>query len=69
MKKNQIISIIVMALLVLLVLAANVWRRHQQVKGVRVDIDYCGTDTLVTAQQVENLIIATIPSILSKQLR
>lgn len=69
MKKNQIISIIVLALLALLVLAANMWRRHQQVKGVRVDIDYCGSDTLVTAQQVESLIIDSIPGLLSKQLR
>ena len=69
MKKNRLISIIALTLLVLLVLAANVWRRHQQVKGVRVDIDYCGSDTLVTAQQVEGLILDSIPDLLSKQLR
>ena len=68
-KKTKIISIAVVVLLALLVLAANVWRRQSLVRDVRVDIDYGGCDTLVTAQQVEEQIRAAMPDITSRMLR
>lgn len=68
-KKTKIMTIAIVALLVLLVLAANIWRRQSLVRGVRVDIDYRGGDTLVTAQQVEEQICAAIPDLMTKMLR
>ena len=68
-KKTKIISILIVVLLALLVLAANVWRRQSQVRDVRVDIDYGGSDTLVTSSQVEEQILAAMPDITSRMLR
>ena len=69
MKKNKIISVLVVVLLVTLVVAANVWRRQSLVKGVRVDVDYDGSDTLVTARQVEEQIMASMPQLTTTKLR
>ena len=55
-KKTKIISILTIVLLVVLVVAANIWRRQSIVRDVRVDIDYCGADTLVTSMQVAELV-------------
>ena len=68
-KKTKIISIALVALLVLLVLAANIWRRQSLVRGVKVDIDYLGGDTLVTDQQVEGQIRAAMPHLTTTMLR
>ena len=68
-KKTKIISIALVALLVLLVLAANIWRRQSLVRGVKVDIDYLGGDTLVTDQQVEGQICAAMPHLTTTMLR
>ena len=69
MKKNKIISILLVVLLAVLVVVANVWRRQSLVKGVRADIDYDGSDTLVTPRQVEELVIASMPQLTTTQLR
>lgn len=68
-KKTKIVSVIVVVLLAVLVIAANVWRRQSLVRGVKVDIDYDSADTLVTAHQVEELILAAIPHLTSTMLR
>ncbi len=67
-KKTKIISILLIVLLVVLVVAANVWRRQSQVRDVRVDIDYCGADTLVTGRQVADLVKKELPSLTTKML-
>ena len=68
-KKTKIISILIVVLIALLVLAANVWRRQSLVRDVRVDIDYGGSDTLVTPIQVAEQIKAAMPDITSRMLR
>lgn len=68
-KKTKIISILFVVLLVILVVAANIWRRQSQVRDVRVDIDYCGADTLVTGTEVADLVKKELPSLTSKMLR
>ncbi len=67
-KKTKIISILLIVLLVVLVVAANIWRRQSQVREVRVDIDYCGADTLVTGAQVADLIKKELPSLATQML-
>ena len=62
-------SVALIVLLVLLVFAANLWRRQSLVRDVRVDIDYGASDTLVTAHQVEEQIRAAIPDITNRMLR
>lgn len=68
-KKAKIISIVVVVLLAILVVAANLWRRKSLVRDVRTDIEYNGVDTLVTGQQISNLIRNALPDISSKMLR
>jgi cell division protein FtsQ len=68
-KKTKIISILIVVLLALLVLAANMWRRQSLVRDVRVDIDYGGSDTLVTPIQVAEQIKTAMPDITSRMLR
>jgi cell division protein FtsQ len=68
-KKTKIISILTIVLLVVLVVAANIWRRQSIVRDVRVDIDYCGADTLVTSMQVAELVKKELPSLTSQMLR
>ena len=68
-KKTKILSLLIALLVALLVLAANVWRRQLLVKEVKVDIDYGCSDTLVTAQQVEQQIRDAMPHLTSQMLR
>ncbi len=68
-KKLKIAPLIALLLLVILVVVANRWRSLSPVRSVRVDIDYCGADTLVTPQQVVDLVVDSMPDILSKRLR
>lgn len=68
-KKTKIISIVIVVLLAILVVAANVWRRKSLVRDIRADIEYNGVDTLVTGQQISDLIRNGIPDISSKMVR
>lgn len=68
-KKSRILSLLSFVLLLVLVVAANVWRRHSMVRDVRVEIDYCGADTLVTGRMVAELIRHEMPSVDSVMLR
>ncbi|MBR1834203.1 MAG: hypothetical protein IJ785_01660 [Bacteroidales bacterium] len=68
-KRLKIVPLGVVLLLVALIIAANVWRGRSQVRSVRVDIDYCGADTLVTPQQVADLVLRSMPDITSQRLR
>jgi cell division protein FtsQ len=68
-KKTKIISILLVVLLVVLVVVANIWRRQSLVREVRVDIDYCGGDTLVTDKEVADLVKKEIPTLTSQMLR
>lgn len=68
-KKAKILTLLGAMLLVVLVVAANVWRMHSTVRDVRVEIDYCGADTLVQGSQVAALVRQQMPSIDSVQLR
>ena len=69
MKRVKIVPVCVVLLLAALVVAANWWRGGSQVRGVRVDIDYGGSDTLVVPRQGEDLIMQQMPDITSKRLR
>lgn len=62
-KKSKIISVIVVLLLSALIVASNLWRRNTLVRDVKVVIDYCGSDTLVTAKQTAGLIRAAMPGL------
>lgn len=68
-KKPKIIPLSACLLLLLLVVAANVWRSRSLVRGVRADIDYQGGDTLITPQQVSQLILDANPRLTSTMLR
>ena len=68
-RKTKILSVIIIALLAILVLAANIWRSRSMVRDVRVDIDYCGVDTLISEGEVADLIRGAIPDITSKLVR
>ena len=68
-KKLKIAPIVALLLLVLLVVVANRWRSLSPVRSVRVDIDYCGADTLVTPQQVVDLVVDSMPDIMTRRLR
>lgn len=68
-KKTKIVSVILIVLLGVLVVASNIWRRQSQVRGIRVEIDYCGADTLVTDVQVADMVAAAMPMLTSQMLR
>ena len=68
-KKTKIIAIVAVVLLVVLIVAANMWRGQSRVRSVRVNIDYSGCDTLVTEEQVVELILAAMPTITTHELR
>lgn len=68
-KRTKINSVLFVALLIILVVAANIWRRQSLVRGVRVEIDYCGADTLVSDRQVADWVKKEMPSLSSKMLR
>lgn len=55
-------------LLVGLLVAANVWRRQSLVKDIRVEIDYCEADTLVSCRQVAALVRNQMPEISRQRL-
>lgn len=67
-KRAKIKSILLVVLLAILVLAANIWRCRSRVRDVRVDIDYCGADTLVTDFQVAELVKKELPFLFSQML-
>lgn len=67
-KKNKILTILVVIVLLALVVMANVWRSRSLAHGVRVNIDYRGADTLVEAGQISNLILHQMPSLTSTRL-
>jgi cell division protein FtsQ len=67
-KKVKIAPLCIILLLVVLIVAANIWRSRSQVRNIRVDIDYCGADTLVTPQQVADLITERLPDLTTKRL-
>ena len=58
-----------MLLIAALIVAANLWRGSSQVQGIRVDIDYCGADTLVMPQQVADLVLNTMLDVTAQRLR
>lgn len=67
-KRIKILAIVGLVLVVVLVIAANVWRGNGQVKGVVVDVDNNGSPELVTAQELAALVQASMPDILAKPL-
>lgn len=69
MKKSRIISILSVALIVALIVGANVWRSHSVVRDVRVDIDYQGADTLIPQEQVKEMIVAAMPHLYTTRLK
>lgn len=68
-KKTKIGPLVAILLLIVLIVASNIWRSRSQVRSIRVDIDYADADTLVTPQQVVALIADSIPDLSSKMLR
>ena len=69
MKKSRIISILSVALIVALIVGANVWRSHSVVRDVRVNIDYQGADTLIPPEQVKEMIVAAMPHLYTTRLK
>lgn len=67
-KKTKILTIILVLLFGVLVVGANVWRSHAGVKGIRVNIDYAGADTLVTPKQVAQQVLVGIPGLKTSKL-
>lgn len=67
-KGRNIISVVTAMLLVGLLVAANVWRRQSLVKDIRVEIDYCEADTLVSCRQVAALVRKQMPEISRQRL-
>ena len=68
-KKTGIVTLLAVVVTMVLVIAANMWRSRQTVKGVEVRIDYCGADTLVMPDQVTSLVLQRLPEITSMRLR
>lgn len=68
-KRIKIAPLCILLLLAALIVAANLWRGGSQVQGIRVDIDYCGADTLVKPQQVSDLLMQRLPDVTSQRLR
>ena len=68
MKKSAISYIVFVVLIAALIIGANVWRSHSMVHDVRVDIDYQGGDTLISPDQVKNIISEAIPDIYTTRL-
>lgn len=67
--KTKILSIVVPLLLVVLVVVANVWRRQSMVRDIKVEIDYCGAEPLVSGPQIAGLIEQQMPDIHAKMVR
>lgn len=68
-KKRKIITIASAVLFVALVVAANIWRRQSLVSEIKVDIDYCDAEAMITKAQVEQLIRTEMPNLSSTMLR
>ena len=67
-KKTKILTVSLLVLLVALIVAANVWREKSLVHDIRVDIQYDGTDTLVTSAEVADSIKKALPSLFATQV-
>lgn len=67
-KKTKILTVSAVALLVVLIVAANVWREKSLVRGVRVEIQYDGADTLVRGAEVADSIRAALPTLSSTRI-
>lgn len=67
-KKTKILTVFIVLVIVVLVIGANVWHRHSQVRHVRVNIDYAGADTLVAPEQIIQEINAGIPGLKTLKL-
>lgn len=68
-KGKKITSVAALVLLVVLVVVANVWRRQSLVRDIRVEIDYCDAEALVTASQVRQSVHRQMPKIMATRLR
>lgn len=62
-KKNKILTIVIIAVVLILVVLANVWRSRSLVSGIRVNIDYCESDTLIDADEVSALVLRQMPAL------
>ena len=67
-KKTKILTVSAVALLVVLIVAANVWREKSLVRGIRVEIQYDGADTLVRGAEVADSIRAALPTLSSTRI-
>ena len=63
------VRIIIVVVVVAAVVAANVVRRHGQVSGVEVNIEYPGTDTLETVSHVEAMIKQQMPELATVRVK
>lgn len=68
-RKKHIITLIGIVVLLVLVVMANIWRHRSLVHGVRVEIDYIDTDTLITPEQVAAIIRDSLPQLTETTLR
>lgn len=67
-KKTKILTVSAIVLLGVLIVAANIWREKSLVRGIRVDIQYDGVDTLVRGNEVADSIKAALPALYSTQI-
>ena len=69
MKKKSIITLSVIIAIVALIVAANYWRSHSMVRGLRVNIDYQGADTLISDTTVSEMVFEALPALRSTMVR
>ena len=67
-KKTKILTVSVIALLGVLIVAANVWRVKSPVRDIRVNIQYDGADTLSTGVEVTESIRRALPTLYSTHI-
>ena len=68
-KRSKILTPLLVVLLIALIVAANIWKNQSPVQSLRVDIDYCGVDTLVRPAQVEQLVRDGMPGLASLKIK
>lgn len=66
---KRALRILIFFLIIALVVAANISRRNSKIVGIAVRIDYPTNDTLINAEQVEQLILQQLPHVTSQLVK
>ncbi len=68
-KKQIILYSAAALLLVTLVVMSNITRRNASVRHIQAEIDYCGSDTLISHTTLENWLIQQLPTLTGQQIK